>query len=114
MASSTTHAASSILRRVHQGIHEAFPLSLAALRPYRRSTSRFGAELAEFCEGKLPLLDVVFGRILDVWAIRVDTWTVKDELDLIAPDCAEFEAVVELTKSVYVDSVGAIIVKDLC
>ncbi|GMN23022.1 hypothetical protein TIFTF001_011179 [Ficus carica] len=40
MASSTTHAASSILRRVHQGTHAAFPLSLAALRPYRRSTSR--------------------------------------------------------------------------
>ncbi|GMN64887.1 hypothetical protein TIFTF001_033971 [Ficus carica] len=40
MASSTTHAASSILRRVHQGTHAAFPLSLATLRPYRRSTSR--------------------------------------------------------------------------
>ncbi|GMN72352.1 hypothetical protein TIFTF001_051991 [Ficus carica] len=40
MASSTTHAASSILRRVHQGTHAAFPLSFATLRPYRRSTSR--------------------------------------------------------------------------
>ncbi|GMN23021.1 hypothetical protein TIFTF001_049051 [Ficus carica] len=34
MASFTTHAVSSILRRVHQGTHVAFPLSLTALRPY--------------------------------------------------------------------------------
>ncbi|GMN56725.1 hypothetical protein TIFTF001_025838 [Ficus carica] len=45
MASSTTHAASSILRRVHQGTHAAFPLSHAALRPYRCSTSRLSLSL---------------------------------------------------------------------
>ncbi|GMN70632.1 hypothetical protein TIFTF001_039674 [Ficus carica] len=39
-ASSTTHAASCILRWIHQGTYTAFPLSLAALHPYSRSTSR--------------------------------------------------------------------------
>ncbi|GMN63640.1 hypothetical protein TIFTF001_032714 [Ficus carica] len=39
MASSTTHGASSILRRVHQGTQAAFPLSLDALRSYPFRTS---------------------------------------------------------------------------
>ncbi|GMN67260.1 hypothetical protein TIFTF001_036321 [Ficus carica] len=45
MASSTTHAASSILRRVHQGTHAAFPLSLIALRTY------------PLCTPPVPMLD---------------------------------------------------------